>query len=104
MIESIEIEITKGSVKNINSIIIPKENMYYKNNKKYRIEDKTIEKLLEILTLWKYEYGSSSNIDEEEFRIIVREENKETIYHGKGIFPSSYPLFLDIVRGLENGK
>lgn len=65
------------------------------NNKK--ISENLIQELIRTICLWKKEYGFSSKIDAEEFKVIIKTLNKVDIFHGKGIYPSNYKYFKKII-------
>ena len=100
MIESISILISSGTLVKLKAFIVPSKNICYINQNKFDIDNSTIDRIIDILVTWKYEYGTSNILDAEEFTIIVYSDNKETRYHGKGIFPDTYDKFLEIFGGV----
>ena len=103
MIDSINILISRGTV-NIYKILIDiNNNSCYINQKKYEIDNKLINKILDIIVTWKYEYGYSNTLDAEEFTVIINSE-KAISYHGKGIFPENYNELLSIIGGIEHER
>ena len=103
MVDKIEIIINNGVIFEKNIQIIPNKNICYINNEEYRIENGKVEKILDILATWKYEYGNTG-IDKDEFKVVVYSKGYETTYHGKGNYPRNYFEFLDILGGIQNGK
>lgn len=103
MIDSIDISISRGTVNIYKVLIDPNNNSCFINQKKYEIESKLINKIIEIIVTWKYEYGCSNTLDAEEF--IVRINSAKAItYHGKGIFPENYNELLSIIGDIEHGR
>lgn len=103
MIDSINIIISRGTV-NIYKILIDQNNNFcYINQKKYEIDNKLINKIIEIIVTWKYEYGCSNTLDAEEFIVKINSANAIT-YHGKGIFPENYNELLSIIGDIEHGR
>ncbi len=103
MIDSINIIISRGTV-NIYKILIDQNNNFcYINQKKYEIDNKLINKIIEIIVTWKYEYGCSNTLDAEEF-IVKINSAKAITYHGKGIFPENYNELLSIIGDIEHGR
>ncbi len=99
MISTIEIKINKEEY-----LIDTQNKTLYNNQKKYNIETKEIDKILNIIILWKYDYGYSNTIDAEEFYIKVTDNNnEETIYQGKGNFPNNYNELKNILESIKNG-
>ena len=103
MIKAIEIIINNGPIEVVNSFISYKDNICFYNKKKYTIDDEFKDELVRIIRLWKNEYGSSNNIDDQEFTVIVHTDKKET-FHGKGIFPKNYEHLIRMLEGLEDGR
>ena len=100
MIDTIEIFISNGIIDRYKVLIIPKNNTCYINDKKYMIDNKLVNSILDIIVTWKYEYGTANTLDAEEFTINIYSD-KKTAYHGKGIFPMSYGALLKIIGDIE---
>ncbi len=100
MINSIEINISNGPIMNTIAIIDFNENICYKNNIKYSINSDFKDELVRIIRSWKNEYGTSKNIDDQEFKVIVNAD-KKNIYHGKGVFPDNYQRLIEILGDLH---
>ena len=98
MIDLIEVEIHNGCLKRIKAIIIPNQKIAYINDKKWEVSEEWLNSLINIITLWDREYGSSPIIDIEEFEVRVLSNQEETIFHGKGNYPTSYPSFLKLLE------
>lgn len=94
------IEITISSINKNIEIVIDYNKLLVNNTKK--IDLKLIEQLLNIICLWKDEYGYSNKIDAEEFIVKVFTDTKVDTFHGKGIYPSNYESFLDLVGELND--
>lgn len=92
-IVSIEIMI-KNMHENIKLVINP-NTLTFNNDKK--ISKELINELIRTICLWKNEYGFSSKIDVEEFKVIIKTTNKIDTFHGKGIYPSNYKYFKKII-------
>ena len=103
MIESIEILIIKEGYDIYKALIVPTKNICYINNQKNEINNQKIDRILDIISTWNYEYGNSNVLDAEEFTISVYSNKKDT-YHGKGIFPKSYNQLIKILGDVKNGK
>ena len=103
MIDSINIIISRGTVNIYKILIDPNNNFCYINQKKYEINNKLINKIIEIIVTWKYEYGCSNTLDAEEF-IVKINSAKAITYHGKGIFPENYNELLSIIGDIEHGR
>jgi hypothetical protein len=103
MIDNINILISRGTSNIYKILIDPNNNSCYINQKKYEISNKLINKILDIIVTWKYEYGYSNTLDAEEFTVIINSA-KVVAYHGKGIFPENYNELLSIIGGIEHGR
>lgn len=104
MIQTIEIIINEGINIKLNLLISVENKNCYFNDIQYDITNEKIDKLLDILSTWKYEYGSSNIIDAQEFKVIVKTNNGVTNYHGNGIYPNNYNEFLDVLGDIQNGN
>ena len=103
MIEMIEIIIRNGSFININALISYKYNYCLYNEHKYKINNEFKDNVVRIIRTWKNEYGSSNNIDENEFKVIVTStNNKKDYFHGKGVYPRGYTQLIDLLGGLDD--
>ena len=67
------------------------------NDKKTIIKENFIERLIEIIKYWKNEYGTKDIIDALEFTINIYEDNNKYVYHGKGILPSNFNIFRELL-------
>ena len=103
MIDSINIIISRGTVNIYKILIEPNNNSCYINQKKYQISNQLINKILDIIVTWKYEYGYSNTLDAEEFTVTIN-STKAITYHGKGIFPENYNELLSVIGGIEHGR
>lgn len=97
MIKSIEILISSGINEIYNVIIFPEKKTTYINNKKHDIDDEYINSIINIIYLWKEEYGYDNRIDSEEFKVTVTADDGTTTFHGKGYYPYNYVLLKDII-------
>ena len=93
MIDMIEINISNGVISQVSSLIVFQDKVCYINDKKYLVDDLFLKQIKDILYTFKNEYGSSQQIDAEEFTIKVYSQGQEDVYHGKGIFPTNYVVF-----------
>lgn len=93
MIDMIEINISNGVISQVSSLIVFQDKVCYINDKKYLVDDLFLKQIKDILYTFKNEYGSSQQIDAEEFTIKVYSQGQEDVYHGKGIFPANYVVF-----------
>lgn len=100
MIDMIEILIHKGTHKVLEALLIPNKNLAYINEKKVSITEQDINKVLDIIFLWKKDYGTKPGIDLEEYHITITSNNEETKYHGKGYYPNTYKELKNIVGDL----
>ena len=96
-------DITKIEIR-INSLVHPMEmsivpstlECYVKDEcKKVRKED--LERLLDIICLWDYEYSSNNMIDGEQYEIKIFTSTGVDTYTGRGIKPRGYEEVLEIV-------
>ncbi len=104
MVDKIEIVLNNGVLLQKNIQILPQKQKCNINQQEYKIETKIIEKILDILSTWQYEYGENIAIDQEEFNVTVYSSNSKTTYHGKGNYPHSYNEFLRLLGEIENGR
>ena len=100
MINSVEINIFNGPTIKTIAMVYFNENICLLNNNKYSINNEFKEELVRIIRTWKNEYGTSNNIDDQEFKVIVNADKKYT-YHGKGIFPSNYQRLIEMIGDLN---
>lgn len=98
----IEIFFNKGALFEDRIIIFSDENTCFYNERKYAISDDIIFKILNILTTWKYDYGTSNKLDDEEFKITVYSNSSKTTYQGMGIYPENYMLFKKLLGDIRN--
>lgn len=102
MIKMIEIIIKNGSINETNALISFRHSFCIYNNKKYRIDDSFKDNIIRIIRTWEHEYGSSKNIDDSEFKVIVTtDDNKQDIFHGKGFYPENYDNLIKILGDLN---
>lgn len=90
MIDTIEINISNGVLFQISAFVFFKEKICYINDRKYLVNESFLAQLKGIIYTFKNEYGTSGQIDAEEFTIKVCSQGVEDVYHGKGIFPTNY--------------
>lgn len=99
MIKTIEILITNGPITQIDALLDFEKNICICNNKESILNDDIKKEIVRILRNWENEYGSSKEIDSEEFVITVNADNKDT-FHGKGIYPDGYNRIKTILGEL----
>lgn len=97
MIDTIEINICNGILPQVSAFIVYRDKTCYMNDKKYSVDELFLKKLKDILYTFKNEYGTSGQIDAEEFTIKVYSQGVEDIYHGKGVFPANYAEFKSLL-------
>ena len=97
MIDTIEINISNGILPQLSAYVVYQDKVCYINNKKYLVDDLFLKQLKDILYTFKNEYGTSQQIDAEEFIIKVSSSGREDIYHGKGVFPVNYHEFKKLL-------
>ena len=103
MIEMIEIIINNGIFSGVNALVSYKYNYCIYNEHKYNIDDEFKENIVRIIRLWKHEYGSSKDIDAEEFSVIVTTtDGEKESFHGKGIFPRGYRELIKMLGDLDD--
>ncbi len=102
MINTIEVIIRSGIFDSIHLIISYPRESCYMNNKIYTLNDKFLDELVRTIRLWDNEYGYDQMIDSEEFKVIVTTNEKEEIFHGKGIFPSNYQGFKRLLGEIHD--
>ncbi len=102
MIDLIEITIQSG-IERTELLLFPNKNIAYINERKIEITEQDMNSILDIIFPWKKEYGTCSGIDLEEWQIKIMSNNEETIYHGKGVYPSTYQELKRLV-GEFNGR
>ncbi|MBP5678246.1 MAG: hypothetical protein J6X28_00260 [Bacilli bacterium] len=98
MIQRIEIIINHGAIEETKALILCPENTCQINKNHYKVTEEWIQELLNIIYLWKKEYGSDSKIDSEEFQVVVKAEDGITKFHGKGIFPHNYEMLKELLE------
>lgn len=103
MIEKIEIIINYGLFKCDEIEIDCINKKIIQNKKEKEIKEKEISELIKLISSWDKEYNSSNEIDSEEFYIRLLGNNIEENYHGKGVFPTNYSYFKEII-GEINGR
>lgn len=97
MIDTIEINISNGILPQISAYVFYQDKICYINDKKILVDDLFLKQLKDILYTFKNEYGTSGQIDAQEFTIKVYSQGVEDIYHGKGIFPANYVEFKKLL-------
>ena len=100
MINTIEINIKSGINNIFHALIIYPRKICYINRKKYILSKEYLEELIRIIRTWENEYISNKNIDDEEFQIVIKTENDQEIFHGKGKYPENYACFKDLIGGI----
>ena len=100
----IEILISTGINVKENVLVIYDKNICYYNDHKYIISDEFKKNLVRIIRLWKNEYGTSNNIDDEEFRVTVTTLDAKESFHGKGIFPENYNSLIRIIGDINGNS
>ena len=103
MIDMIEINISNGILPQVSAFIVYKDKICYMNDRKYFVDDFFLKQLKDVLYTFKNEYGSSQQIDAEEFTIKVYSQGVEDVYHGKGVFPVNYFEFKRLLGDI-NGR
>lgn len=101
MIELIEIIISNGALNKYNLIIIPEKEICFLNSEKYSFNKEKINDILNILSLWKKEYGIKEGLDLEEFTITIKTKTNIKKIHGKGVYPNNYKQLLDIISKIN---
>ena len=102
MIDAIEINIKNGIFSQINALIYYPKKVCYLNNKKYNVDDKFLDEIVNTILYWDNEYGIGKGIDMEEFTIIVYSNKKKTKYHGKGKYPDNYSRIKELLGELND--
>ena len=72
----------------------------YVNGNTKDIKEDVIDRLLNIICLWDYEYVNNSIIDPESYEIRIYTSEGVDKYIGKGMKPKYYQEFLEIVGEL----
>lgn len=103
MVEAVEI-ILKNGIREKDYLFVYKNNSCYLNNKKYQIKEEQKEKLLTIISSWENEYGSTNDIDIQEFSIKVITKEKVDIFHGKGIYPTNYNELIELLGDIDGNS
>ncbi len=102
MIDIVEIIISNGVFNKINAIISFEHNYCFYNNHKYNIDNEFKDNFTRIVRSWNHEYGSSRDLDAEEFNIIITTtDKKKEVFHGKGIFPRGYSSLIKMFGDLD---
>ena len=70
------------------------------NNKEIKFNYEIISKLINMIVLWKYDYGRDNEFDSEEFIIELITDNENIIYKGKGNYPENYDDFKSLLGEL----
>lgn len=95
-INSIEIIIEENGV-TYDLNIIPRDLKVYISNLEKKIEISMIEKILDIICKWDYEYVDDSKIDVPVCTIKVNTKEGTDKYLLKGVFPNGYRELRDMV-------
>lgn len=98
MLKEININILGLNNLNINIDIL--NNKIKNNNKEIKFNYKIISKLINMIILWKYDYGRDNKFDSEEFIIELITDNENIIYKGKGNYPENYSDFKALLGEL----
>lgn len=97
-INNIEIRISEYT--NIEFNIIPNKLKVDVRGFQKDIDIKTIERLLDIICEWEYEYINDNIIDAATCKVKIFTNNGVKQYFMKGKFPNTYKEFYEIVRGI----
>lgn len=98
MFKIVEIKKYNGLIKDIDLIVLTDQKLVNLNNKMYSIDDDFIEKLIRIIRLWKNNYNSKI-IDDNYLEMII---NKKELIRIKGVLPSNYVSFIELLKGLND--
>lgn len=101
MIYEIDIMIGTGLNIQYDVIIIPKRQIIYINDQKYKIPQSFIDELKKTFYLWDENYGYDNKIDTEEFKIIVKSDDGIKKYQGKGHYPNNYGLLKEMLGSIH---
>ena len=96
---TVEITIQNGTLEVFHGLINVQEKYCLINESKREFSDEFLDNLIRTIRLWNNEYGNSIRIDDEEFTVIVNENEK---FHGKGIFPDNYDTFKKLLGELND--
>lgn len=101
MIDTIEINISNGISSQVSAFIFYNDKICYMNDKKYFLDNSFLTCLKGIIYTFKNEYGTSCQIDAEEFTIKVYSRGIQDVYHGKGVFPANYNQLKKLLGDLD---
>ena len=101
MIKEIDITIRNGCNSKYQFTIDVENKEVWNRFGKKKIEENQIIHLLDILSDWKHDYGTSKLIDAEEFYIKVIYEDKIEDYCGEGNYPLNYDIFKEEIGELD---
>lgn len=102
MIQMLEVMIHNGATDILNAMVVFPKKICFVNDKKYKVSEDFLNELMRTIYLWKNEYGYDSNIDSEEFKVIVTtKEGKET-FHGKGVYPHNYEHLKEMLGDIND--
>ena len=96
---TVEIIIQNGILEVFHGIINIPEKFCLINDTKKEVSDEFLDNLIRTIRLWKNEYGYDTHIDEEEFTVIVNENER---FHGKGVYPDNYETFKELLGELND--
>jgi len=96
-IDKIEIRIS-GIGNNMQLFIVPSTMKLYVKGIIKDINKEWLEKLLNIICKWDYEYIDDSVIDAETFNVRVYTNDGVDEYYGSGKYPNNYSVFINLVK------
>lgn len=87
-------------LENINISIDIENESILSNNNLVKYDKSLVESIINMVVLWKYDYGEDASIDSEKFMVELITDKERIVYKGKGIFPDNYQLFKEILGEL----
>ena len=101
MLDTMEVTISNG-LQSLYAFIMCKEKICYIDGLKYNVSDEFLDEIIRTISFWDNEYGENNRLDSEEFKVVIRENDKENVFHGKGIFPNNYAYFKELLGELRD--
>ncbi len=101
-VNQIEIRITYpiNTNKNIELFVVPNTLKVYIHGQEKEIEAGMIDRLMDIICKWDYEYIDDSVLDATTFSVKVYTNSGMDRYFGSGKYPDNFDTFLEWIRDL----
>ena len=98
-IDKIEIRIS-GSDNHMELVIIPSMMMVFVKRNVKTIDSESLNKLLDIIRKWDYEYVDDTVEDAETFKVRIYNGSGVDEYFGSGKYPKNYSSFIELLKDI----